>query len=87
MLGIPTQNEYATSGGFRQDFVGGSILVWDQGAFVARGALRAEWLRRGGEAGGLGWPLSNERTGEGRWSQRFQGGTLVLFADGTYRVE
>ena len=87
VLGVPTRNEYATAGGFRQDFAGGSILVSGNGAFVTRGALRAEWLRRGGEAGALGWPLGNERTGEGRWSQRFDGGTLVLLADGTYRLE
>lgn len=87
VLGVPTQNEYATAGGFRQDFVGGSILVSSTGAFIARGALRAEYLRRGGEAGALGWPLGNETAGEGRWEQRFQGGALVLLANGTYLVE
>lgn len=87
VLGLPTRNEYATAGGYRQDFAGGSILLSDKGAFVTRGALRAEWLRRGGEAGTLGFPLGNERAGDGRWSQRFQGGTLVLLADGSYRIE
>lgn len=87
VLGLPTRNEYATAGGYRQDFAGGSILLTTQGAFVTRGALRAEWLRRGGETGALGFPLGNERAGDGRWAQRFQGGTLVLLADGSYRVE
>lgn len=87
VLGVPTKNEYATAGGFRQDFTGGSILVSADGAFVTRGALRAEYLRRGGESGTLGFPLGNERAGDRRWSQRFQGGTLVLLADGTYRLE
>ncbi len=86
-LGAPRSNEYATAGGHRQDFSGGSILVSGTGAFVVRGALGAEYMRRGGESGALGWPLGNETTSPGRWQQRFQNGTLVLFADGTYRVE
>lgn len=87
VLGLPRQNEYATAGGYRQDFAGGSALVSAAGAFIARGALGAEYLRRGGETGPLGWPLGNEISGDGRWQQRFQGGTLVLLANGTYRVE
>lgn len=87
LLGAPAQDEYATSGGYRQAFTAGTVLVSSTGAFVARGALGAEYLRRGGEAGRLGWPLGNETTGDGRWQQPFQGGTLVLFANGTYRVE
>lgn len=87
VLGIPVKNEYATAGGFRQDFTGGSILVSAKGGFVTRGAIRTEWLRRGGEKGSLGWPIENERSGDGRWSQRFEKGTLVLSADGSFRVQ
>lgn len=87
VLGIPKQNEFATAGGHRQDFTGGTVLVSSVGAFLTRGALGAEYLRRGGPSGALGWPLGNETTGEGRWQQRFQGGTLVLLANGTYLVE
>lgn len=87
LLGVPRQNEYATSGGFRQDFSGGTVLVSATGAFITRGALGAEYVRRGAQLGSLGWPVSNETSGNGRWEQRFQGGTLVLLADGTYRIE
>jgi uncharacterized protein with LGFP repeats len=87
VLGVPRQNEYATSGGFRQDFTGGTVLVSETGAFMTRGALGAEYLRRGAQLGTLGWPLGNETSGSGRWEQRFQGGTLVLLANGTYLVE
>ncbi|MCR2823998.1 LGFP repeat-containing protein [Microbacterium sp. zg.Y909] len=86
VLGVPTGNEYATAGGFRQNFAGGSVLVSGTGAFVVRGALGAEYLRRGGETGPLGWPMGNETSGPGFWQQRFQNGTLVLRADGTYEV-
>ncbi|WP_318244782.1 LGFP repeat-containing protein [Microbacterium pullorum] len=86
VLGVPKGNEYATAGGFRQDFNGGSLFVSGTGAFVARGALGAEYLRRGGETGPLGWPLGNETSGAGFWQQRFQNGILVLRANGTYEV-
>jgi len=86
VLGVPTGNEYATAGGFRQNFAGGSLLVSGTGAFVVRGAVGAEYLRRGGETGSLGWPMGNETSGPGFWQQRFQNGTLVLRADGTYEV-
>ena len=86
VLGLPRGDEFATAGGHRQDFAGGSILVSSTGAFVARGALGAEYFRRGGETGPLGWPLGNEVTGNGTWSQRFQGGTLVLYSTGRYEV-
>lgn len=86
-LGAPRGNEYATAGGHRQDFSGGSVLVSSRGAFVVRGALGAEYMRRGGETGTLGWPIGDETSSTGRWQQRFQNGTLVLFANGTYTVE
>ncbi|KAA9130141.1 LGFP repeat-containing protein [Microbacterium caowuchunii] len=86
LLGVPRGNEYAPAGGHRQDFAGGSVFVSSTGAFVARGALGAEYLRRGGESGALGWPLGNETSGDGMWQQRFQNGTLVLYANGTYTV-
>lgn len=86
-LGTPRGNEYATNGGHRQDFVGGSILVSKTGAFTTRGALGAEYMRRGGEKGSLGWPVGDETSSPGRWQQRFQKGTLVLFANGTYAVQ
>lgn len=86
-LAEPRGNEYATAGGHRQDFAGGSVLVSGTGAFVTRGALGAEYMRRGGEKGALGWPLADETSSPGRWQQRFQNGTLVLFANGTYAVE
>ncbi|WP_435527010.1 LGFP repeat-containing protein [Microbacterium aurantiacum] len=87
VLGVPKQNEFATAGGHRQDFTGGTVLVSTTGAFLTRGALGAEYLRRNGPTGALGWPLGNETSGDGRWQQSFQGGTLVLLANGTYLVE
>ena len=84
-LGRPTGAETATPDGrgFFRDFDGGSIY-WSRasGAFEVHGAIRAEWLRRGGVRSFLGYPISDETTGahDGRFSH-FQGGSIYWKAD------
>jgi uncharacterized protein with LGFP repeats len=53
------------------------------------GAVLAEYLRRGGEAGTLGWPVGNAKhsTGtEGGDVQEFQSGGIYSSASGAYAV-
>lgn len=85
-LGIPLESERAVGPGFVQKFSGGTLYVSPWAAEATWGALATEYQRRGGPEGALGWPLGPEVTGNGEWSQRFQNGTLVLRADGTYLV-
>lgn len=85
-LGLPLESERALGPGFVQRFTGGTLYVSPWAAEATWGALSAEYQRRGGPAGALGWPLGPEVTGAGEWTQRFQNGTLVLSADGTYSV-
>lgn len=85
-LGWPVESLTTVSGGWRQLFASGGIYSSPFGTFVTKGALGAEYIRRGGEASGLGWPTGNEYLASGLWTQRFQNGILVLKADGTFEV-
>jgi uncharacterized protein with LGFP repeats len=85
-LGWPVESLTTVPGGWRQVFVGGGVYSSGYGTFVAKGSLGAEYVRRGGEASGLGWPIGNEFLAGGIWTQRFQNGTLVLKVDGTFEV-
>jgi len=62
-LGYPIADQVridGNGGGYQQDFQGGSVFASDAGAnfAVANGALRDDYLKRGGPAGDLGWPIS-----------------------------
>jgi len=81
-LGFPVAAERKVSTGYVQDFQGGSAYVSPVALAVTRGVLHREYLARGGAAGSLGFPLGNETSGNGQWSQRFQKGTITLYADG-----
>ncbi len=85
-MGLPTESERAVGSGAVQKFDGGTLWVSPAGATATWGAIQAEYLRRGGPTGSLGWPVGREVTGTGQWSQKFQNGTLVLSANGTYSV-
>lgn len=85
-LGWPVESLTTVSGGWRQLFVGGGIFASNYGTIVTKGALGAEYIRRGAEKSSLGWPVANEALVGGLWTQRFQNGTLVWKADGTYEV-
>jgi uncharacterized protein with LGFP repeats len=66
------------SGGCGQDFAGGSVYWSPQtGARVVKGVIRTEWLRSGGVKGSYSYPIAEQRTIDGGWSQRFSGGSLT----------
>ncbi len=53
----------AVDGGWKQSFRNGTFYLKDGGEFVGWGtssALQREYLRRGGQAGALGWPTSGD---------------------------
>lgn len=85
-LGWPTESLKTVTGGWRQLFAGGGIFTSSSGTIAVKGALGAEYLSRGAQSGALGWPVANETLATGLWTQRFQNGTLVLRADGTFEV-
>ncbi|MCI2238198.1 esterase, partial [Kineococcus sp. TRM81007] len=68
-------------------FQNGSIY-WSSttGAHAVRGAVRDAWAARGWEAGALGFPTGAQRTAGDAVEQDFQGGTLVVRADGSSTV-
>ncbi|WP_157520977.1 LGFP repeat-containing protein [Microbacterium sp. Leaf159] len=87
VLGWPTESLATVQGGWRQHFTGGAIYSTSGGVLLTvKGAIGAEYVARGAEGGALGWPAANEALVGGLWSQRFQNGTLVLKADGTFEV-
>ncbi|EFQ81791.1 LGFP repeat protein [Aeromicrobium marinum DSM 15272] len=86
-LGLPLESERSVGVGHVQRFEGARLYVSPFGAAAVWGAIGAEHERRGGVQGSLGWPVGPEVAGPGRWSQKFQHGTLVLLADGRYLVE
>ena len=47
------------------------------GARIVKGVIRGRWLRAGGVKGRFGYPVAEQRTITGGWSQRFQHGTLT----------
>lgn len=87
VLGWPTESLTTITGGWRQLYVGGAIYSTSSGAvFTVKGSLGSEYIRRGAEKSPLGWPVGNEALLGGLWSQKFQNGTLVQRADGTFEV-
>ena len=87
-LGFPTSGEVAIRGGKYQNYVGGAIL-WSQatGAHVSQnGPIRDAYQKQGFENGRLGYPTSGEYTAGKTKVQDFQGGKIILGADGTASV-
>lgn len=77
-LGYPiTDEEPAKNGGRFNDFENGGSIYWHQrsGVHVVYGAIRAKWHELGREAGGLGYPVSDE-------SAAFDGGRFNNFQFG-----
>ncbi|EFQ83780.1 N-acetylmuramoyl-L-alanine amidase [Aeromicrobium marinum DSM 15272] len=81
-LGLPLESERTVQDGAVQRFAGGTLYVSPRGAAATWGAIQAEYLRRGGPTGSLGWPVGPETSDGSTWSQRFQNGTLVMTAAG-----
>ena len=81
-LGYPLSNAAwfpQNGGGYSTDFERGSI-AWTSShhaVSVRSGAIRSEYVRRGWQAGPLGWPVAEAEALPGGCSQqRFQNGVL-----------
>lgn len=62
-VGYPLTDERSGAHGTRyNDFENGGTIVWSphRGSFLVYGAIRAEWVKRGREAGNCGSPISDE---------------------------
>lgn len=81
-LGFPVAAERKVGSGFVQDFQGGTTYVSPRALAVTRGVLHREYMKAGGPAGTLGWPLGDETSGNGTWTQKFDNGSITLYADG-----
>ncbi|MCS3842102.1 LGFP repeat-containing protein [Microbacterium sp. AK031] len=86
LLSFPMESEAKVKDGYIQPFVGGTVHVSPYALAVTRGVLQREYWKRGGPEGALGWPLANETSANGIWQQRFQNGTIYLYANGTVAV-
>ena len=92
-LGAPVgePREFSTShgSGWSQDFEQGAIQ-WngsDGYVCVRSGAIRTEYVRRGWQAGALGWPVAEaEELAGGGSRQRFQGGVISVDSTGSVSV-
>jgi uncharacterized protein with LGFP repeats len=78
-LGFPVSDEIRASGGAVSHFEFGDVY-WSPatGAHLVVGRIRDVWLANGGVSGGLGYPITDERSGArgiGRYSE-FTGGTV-----------
>ena len=64
--------------GLRATFAGGSVY-WSPatGSRVVKGVIRTRWLAAGGVKSRFGYPVAEQRTITGGWSQRFQHATLT----------
>lgn len=77
-LGLPTSDEYAVPNGRASNFVGG-VAYWSPAsdAHEVHGAILATYLRVGGPASFLGFPVTDEvAASPGGRSSAFQGGTI-----------
>ena len=91
-LGYPLGNETCglAGGGCSQGFERGAVY-WSSssGTHGVTGAIRATWGNAGAEAGGLGYPVTDEVCGlaSGGCAQHFQGGSIYWSpATGTHWV-
>jgi glucose/arabinose dehydrogenase len=80
-LGLPVSNEYAAAGGYRQDYQNG-YLLWSPatGSHMLVGGIQAAYDGRGGPAGMLGFPTSDEYVVNGGVRQDFQYGSFIWSA-------
>ena len=93
-IGAPVgePREFLTShgSGWSQDFERGAIQWNGSDGYVSvrSGAIRTEYVRRGYQAGALGWPVAEAEQLDGGGSrQRFQGGTIITSEHGTFEMD
>lgn len=79
--GLPTDGTTCglTGGGCRQSFTSAGLVYWSPGTgmFATSGAIRSFYLRNGGPAGLLGYPVADLTCGATSCEQAFQAGTTV----------
>ncbi|SFC53397.1 N-acetylmuramoyl-L-alanine amidase [Klenkia taihuensis] len=78
VLGFPTADEVPVAGGFVSTFQGGSIF-WSPstGGHPVQGDLLAAYVRQGGPAGALGFPVSDPQARSGGLLSTFQRGSIA----------
>ncbi|MDO5644376.1 MAG: N-acetylmuramoyl-L-alanine amidase [Dermabacter sp.] len=80
-LGYPTADAVTglAGGGISQAFQGGAIYAPRAGAraYAVRGGIRQIWNQNGAERGWLGYPTSEEASGQAGSAQSFTGGILL----------
>ena len=88
LLGPTTTAVTATpgaSGWVRQYQLGRIYFTFASGAHEVHGAILAKWIALGAEAGPVGFPVTDQQTGDdpaGRGTrQRFQGASILSFPD------
>ena len=89
-VGEPREFSTPHGSGWSQDFEQGAIQWNGSDGYVSvrSGAIRTEYVRRGWQAGPLGWPVAEAEDLEGGGSrQRFQGGTIVTSEHGTFEMD
>lgn len=89
-LGAPTTDEFTPARPeFRVSVFERGLIVFSPqyGAQVVKGALLAEYARRGWENGDLGAPTSHEWRFADGWAQDFEQGRLLFFDNGSYRTQ
>ncbi|MBT1000998.1 hypothetical protein KIH31_00145 [Paenarthrobacter sp. DKR-5] len=83
-LGYPTSDEYATSGGGREQNYQGGRIIWSPatGAHLLTGGFGPAYAALGGPASPLGFPVGDEvrNQRDGGSYQLFQGGRLTWSA-------
>lgn len=85
VIGYPTGDDFRWGAGWSQHFAGGSqnnttLARADQTGIVrsVRGDTRNFWINsKGGAAGSLGYPISEEYPWSGIYKQDFQGGSII----------
>jgi len=76
-MGLPTNDETATTGRFNTFTAG--VIYWSPatGAHEVHGAILASWLVQGSAKGRLGLPVSDEYTVTGGRRSDFQHGLIT----------
>lgn len=89
ILRFPTSGEKYNqrSKGWHQDFENGSIYGSGKSGFwPVKGEIKTEYLKYGADNSQLGYPISAEIWKDGKWSQKFENGTIIGNG-GKYKIE
>lgn len=81
-LGEPKSNEQTIGDYLTQEFTNGVIYVKTAGdakntVYAVQGAMHDLYVKEGGPAGWLGYPVGNEQTAKDRVAQSFEHGSII----------